>query len=162
MTTLGIATAPIRAVPATGGKGFGKHHLPSCFQLSPKWEEGGCGHVNVQVSEMHQVTQGTWTPLTQTLREPSAPLSLHPLAGKREETAQIRPLRCQQGPLVISVAQTVQQLLAKPVWPRLLSLPVICSKRSGEQNEERDRYLQSCIYIPAVNGLREIFIQEIT
>lgn len=59
------------------------------------------------------------------------------------------------GPLV--TAQTVQMLLAKALWPRLLSLTVICR----EDKEEQDKYLQSCIYIPVVNGLREIFIQEI-
>lgn len=61
------------------------------------------------------------------------------------------------GPLVTAVAQTEQMPLAKALWPRLLSLPVKCS---GEE-EEQDQYLQSCIYIPVVNGLREIFIQEI-
>lgn len=66
------------------------------------------------------------------------------------------------GQLVTAVAQTVQMPLAKALWPRLLSLAVICSKCSGEEEEEeKDKYSQSCIYIPVVNGLRGIFIQEI-
>lgn len=104
--------------PAAGGKGFGKHHLPSCFQLCLKQKEARCGHVNVQVSEIHQVIQDS-SCQTNPLRTFSS--SAPPCPGwKRGEDDPNSPPVMSAGPLV--TAQTVQMLLAKALWPRLLSL----------------------------------------